>query len=295
MNALLPELEISAPPHPAPLTSMLGNTDERLVNHLCAHPDFAKHVPGPSNVEISVLADRGESAYEDPLIITQDGLVVEGHALWQLAKLQKRPTIRCIVREMTKEQALLHIIHRNRGSKGINDFVRILLALELEPWFKERAKLNQRIGGREKGSSQLTEADRLDVRQEIARAAGVSVGNVSKVKNILADAIPEVQEALRLREISISRGAILATFSPGGQRHRLATGCKQLGIQKRILTLLAKHKAHPGVCGGLREVQQGLRRLRDEDCLSTLAETLSDIIHEIDRLLSIAKGADRAA
>jgi hypothetical protein len=72
---------------------------------------------------------------------------VEGYALWQLAWLQKRPTIRRIVREMSREQALLHIIDRNRGSKGINDFVRILLALELEPWFKERAKLNQRISG----------------------------------------------------------------------------------------------------------------------------------------------------
>jgi hypothetical protein len=122
--------------------------------------------------------------------------------------------------------------------RGLTTFVRILLALELEPWFKERAKLNQRIGGRDKGSSQLTEADRLDVRLEIARAAGVSVGNVSKVKYILTDAVPEVQEALRLGEISISRGATWARTSPGKQRRRLADGRNRKGIHRTINILL---------------------------------------------------------
>jgi hypothetical protein len=93
-----------------------------MVDHLRAHPDFTKHSSGYSTTEISALCDRGESAYEDPLTITQDGFVVEGYALWQLARLQKRRTVRCIVREMSREQALLHIIDRNRGSKGINDF-----------------------------------------------------------------------------------------------------------------------------------------------------------------------------
>jgi len=36
---------------------------------------------------------------------------------------------------------------------------RILLALELEPWFKEKARSNLRAGGQNKGSSKLTEAE----------------------------------------------------------------------------------------------------------------------------------------
>ena len=46
----------------------------------------------------------------------------------------------------------------------------------------ETARQNQRVGGQNKGSSTLPEADRLDVRFAIASTAGVSVGNVSKVK-----------------------------------------------------------------------------------------------------------------
>ena len=79
-----------------------------------------------------------------------------GYAVWQLAKFQRRATVPCIIRHMSEEEALLHLIEKNRGSKGINDFVRILLALELEPWFRTRAKSDQRISVKAKGSSQLT-------------------------------------------------------------------------------------------------------------------------------------------
>ncbi len=296
MNVVSPEFATLARPYLAPLTLTPDPTDEWIVDHLRAHPDFVKHCPGYSTAEISALASRGESAYDNPLAITQDGYVVEGYALWQLAKLQKRPTIRCVVREMNREQALLSIIDRNRGSKGINDFVRILLALELESWFKERAKLNQQIGGREKGSSQLTEAHRVDVRQKIAQAAGVSVANVSKVKHILEDAVPEIQEALRLGEISICRGADWANISPTRQHQRLADVRQRRGIHRTINILLTKqNSSHLRVCDGLRDVQRGLRKLQHEDCLSPLLEPLGGVIRGISLLLERTEESDHAA
>jgi len=270
--------------------------DDRPVSELKAHPDLIKHASGYCNKEISALSERGESVYEDPITVTQDGLVIEGYALWQLAKLQKRKTIRCIVREMGKEQALIHIIGRNLGSKGINDFVRILLALELEAWFKEQAKGNQRMGGRNKGSSQLTEADRLDVRLEIARAAGVSVGNVSKVKHILRSAEPELREALRQGEISISRGATWAKIPPAGQRQRLAHGRQRRGIHKTISILLKKHHStHPRICDGLRDIQRGFRRLQQEECLLQLSDPIEGVIRGVDLLLTPTEEAYRAS
>jgi hypothetical protein len=104
----------------------------------------------------------------------------------------------------SRYRSLHHAAHERGGGaapfdreepwfKGCQRLVRILLALELEPWFRMRAKSNQRRGGREKGSSQLTEADRLDVHRKISRVAGVSVGNVSTVKRILVGAVPELQ------------------------------------------------------------------------------------------------------
>jgi hypothetical protein len=273
-----------------------GAVIEHRVDALLAHPGFAKHSLGYSTQEISALSNRGESAYLDPLTITQNSYVVEGYATWQLAKIQQRATVPCIIREMSDEEALLHLIERNRGSKGINDFVRILLALELEPWFRTRAKSNQRIGGKAKGSSQLTEADRLDVRVEIARAAGVSVGNVSKVKQLLRDAIPELQDALRVGEIRISRAAAWARNSAAGQRRRLADHRTSVGIHRTINTLLKKHEARqPSICEGLRDIQRGLKKLQSEECLSLLWEPLSQVVRGIDPLLAEAESANHAA
>lgn len=85
----------------------------------------------------------------------------------------------------------------------MNDSTRIVLAFELETVFHAEACKNQRIGGQFKGSSNLTEATIIDVRKEVAAAAGVSVGNITKVKQILASAIPEMISALKSGELSI--------------------------------------------------------------------------------------------
>jgi hypothetical protein len=45
----------------------------------------------------------------------------------------------------------------------------------------------------------------VDVRSEIATVAGVSLGNVTKVKRVMTSAFTEFQEALRNGEIGVNR------------------------------------------------------------------------------------------
>lgn len=222
-------------------------------------------------------------------------MIVEGYALWQLAMLQRRATLTCVVRHMDQETALLHLLDRNRGSKGIGDFARILMALELEPWFRERAKSNQRIGGRCKGSTQLTEADRLDVRIEVARAAGVSAGNVSKVKQIQQSAIPQIREALLAGEIQINRAATWSRSARSTQECRLSDFRSERGIRRTITVLLRKHQdRYPMLREGLRDVQRGLRYLHTDAQLSSVFNSLQAVIDEIDEVLEPDK-VSRAA
>ena len=103
----------------------------------------------------------------------------------------------------------------------MNDFSRILLALDLEPELKEKARQNQSLGGQGKGSSNLTEAARLDVRNAIAKIAGVSVGNITKVKQVLAAAPPNIISALRGRELSIHRAWSWCKLSAENQENLL--------------------------------------------------------------------------
>ena len=58
-------------------------------------------------------------------------------------------------------------------------------------------RANQRIGGLHKGSSNLTEAQRVDSRSELAAAAGVSPGNIRKVKQLIESAHPMIKQALK--------------------------------------------------------------------------------------------------
>lgn len=258
----------------------------RRLAELLPHPCVVKYTRGYSTQELSRLTERGESAYADPITITHENVIVEGYAIWQLARLQKRATLTCIVRHMDLESALLHLLDKDRGPKGIGDFARILMALELEPWFRERAKSNQRIGGKEKGSTQLTEADRLDVRIEVARAAGVSAGNVSKVKQIIQSAIPEIREALLSDEIRIHRGAEWSRSEKSTQARQLSDFRNEHGIRKTIAVLLRKHQdRHPAMCDGLRDVQRGLRTCYGDPSLSLLLATLRTMIDQIEEML----------
>ena len=267
----------------------------RRVADLFPHPVIAKHAPGASAHELSILSERGEAAFADPLTITHEDLIVDGYALWHLAKLQDRAMLSCIVRPMDRESALLHLLRGSRGTRGINDFARVQMALELEPWFRERAKANQRFGGREKGSAHLPEADRLDVRIEVARAAGVSAGNVSKVKRILQFAIPAIENAVLRGDIQIHRAASWARESPSIQAQRLEDFHNEHGIRRTIAVLLKKHETgHPTICGGLRDLQLGLRKLHAEPTLSSLVADLYAMICKVDRLLDSGE-VDRAA
>jgi hypothetical protein len=63
-----------------------------------------------------------------------------------------------------------------------------------------------RAGGKFKGLANLPNANHIDVRKEIAHAAGVGERNVSAVKEILKRAHPELLRALKEGRLSINLG-----------------------------------------------------------------------------------------
>jgi hypothetical protein len=211
------------------------------VDQLRPHPAYASLDIAISAPELSALTERGDTAFQEPLLITREYIVVDGYDRWELAKRQGRPTLPCIEYDVSEQEALVWLLQKLRPSRGVNNFCRILLALELEPCLKQRAHANQRHGGLQKGSSNLTEAERLDVRAEIAATAGVSTGNVNKVKQILTDARPELILALRTGEVSIHR-AWCWLKEPERQLEHLDLFRDRCGITKTVNALLRAHR-----------------------------------------------------
>ena len=167
--------------------------------------------------------------------------IIDGNGRWALARRQGRTTVTCIEYDLTDEEALHWLLHRHRRVEGLNAFYRILLALDLELWFRQRARANQSVGGRIKGSSKLTEAERVDVRSEIAAAAGVSLGNVTKVKQLMITACTELQGALRNGEVSVHRAWVWREMSCENQRRALMLYRGERGVRKTIRRLISKH------------------------------------------------------
>ncbi len=231
----------------------MGSRPPRLVtcpvHSLHPHPGYVRHHITVPASHLSLLAHSEDRLFDEPLSITRDRTVLDGYARWQLARQQERPTLPCLEYDLSPAEALHWLLQKHRRSNGINDFSRILLALELEPWLKEQARSHQQLGGQHKGSSNLAEADRLDVRSKIAAAAGVSTGNLSKVRHLISDAHPQVLEALRLGEVSIHRASIWLQ-APEKQLDRLMLHQNLRGITKTVHALLNAHR-HPAGDGAL--------------------------------------------
>jgi hypothetical protein len=212
------------------------------VDELRPHPSYVRHQLTVPAAKLSALVEQGEEAFREPLVITRDRIVIDGYARLELARRKRRMTLPCIEYELTEEEALHRLLHRVRRSNGLNDFSRIRLALDLEPLLTEKARLNQRAGGQNKGSSKLTEAGRLDVRKEIARIAGVSVGNVTKVKQLTTTAHSGIIKALREKELSIHRAWLWSKLSLEQQQENLWLNQSKRGIAQTIRHLLSSHQ-----------------------------------------------------
>jgi len=141
----------------------------------------------------------------EPILITMNGTILAGFGRWRSAVFEGKLELNCIEYQLNEDESLWFILTQHQTRSGWNDFIRIRLALALEPDFQQRAFDNMRAGGKFKGLANLPEARRIDVRKEIARAAGVGDRNVSNVRTILKVAHPRLIEALRNGTLRINR------------------------------------------------------------------------------------------
>jgi hypothetical protein len=141
----------------------------------------------------------------EPILVTPNGTILAGFGRWQLAVVEGRREIHCIEYALGEDESIRFILSYHQSKRGWNAFVGIRLALTQEPSLQQAALDNMRAGGKYKGWANLPEVQRIDVRQEIATAAGVGARNVSNVKTILKVAHPRVIEALTEGSLTINR------------------------------------------------------------------------------------------
>jgi len=219
----------------------------KLVNcaldELRPHPSYVRHGLSPSTAQLSALSALGEHSFREPIVITSNRLIVDGYARFELAQRQRRETVLCLEYELSEEDALHWLIQRHRPSQGQSAFNRALLALDLEPSLQETARMNQQWGGQNKGLSSLTKAQCVNVRSKIAVAAGISSGNVRKVKYIVSQARTPLKEAVRTDEISINLAEKWSHEPDAKQHENLRLLRIERGIRRKARHLVAAEVA----------------------------------------------------
>ena len=177
-----------------------------------------------------------------PILITTNGTILAGFGRWRSALFDDRHEINCIEYSLREEEALRFIISPHQPRRGWNASIRICLALKLEPYFQERARANMSAGGKYKGWANLPEAQHIEVRQEIARVAGVGARSVSNVRTILQTAHPRLIEALRDGVLTINRAIHFCKLPRAQQVEQFIRYSEERATNKVICRSIARPK-----------------------------------------------------
>lgn len=184
---------------------MQGYPVIRAPEELHLHPALARLNLSASVIDSNRVRRPKVRPPHEPILITKSGTIISGFLEWHDALSNKLPAVDCIEYPLNDNEAIQLILGLHQSRRVWNDFTSIRLALELEPDFQAKALANQIAGGKYKGSANLPSARHIDVRQEIALAAGVSARNVGNVKTILKKASPRLIEALQTGSLTIHR------------------------------------------------------------------------------------------
>jgi len=217
-----------------------GRAVQRATETLRPHPTYQELCGPIALVRVRRVAQQ-QGPIREPLLTTSDGMILDGHARWQVALDRQQPSLPCIEYDVTDDEALQIVIQHHRASEGLNDFCRIVMALELEPCFRERSRRAGPTTGAKKPSSNLTNDEHRDVRKAIARVAGVSTGNVTKVKQLLSTVIQETRGRLLWGEVSIHRAWQWRTLTATAQRDALWEHLHRGAIKTTIARLVRGH------------------------------------------------------
>jgi hypothetical protein len=247
------------PFHPTAMSGLAGRSVVRSPEQLRLHR--ALEGLGWTGVidEFNDAARRKNPSVPEPILITTTGTILAGFGRWRLAVSEGSHQISCIEYELSENDSLQLILTHHQTRRGWNAFVRIRLALTLEPDLQQKALDNMRDGGKYKGLANLPDVERVDVRQEVADAAAVGARNVTNVKTLLKVAHPRLIEALRDGALTINRAIQFCKLPRGEQLEQYIRYTEERAISKVIRQAIPRpkqEKVSPNLSAVLDALQQ---------------------------------------
>jgi hypothetical protein len=189
----------------------------RKTGELQLHPVLIQLNLVPTLINCTIHGRKPSETIPEPILITSSNIIISGVREWHAAVSEGRPVLACTEYRLTDDEALQLILILQQSRSTWNDFTRIRLALEQEPYLQLKAHANKVAGGKDKGLANLPEAKRIDVREEIAYLAGACPRNVSKVRTIVLKGHPRLVDACQTGILTIHRASKLCRV-PGDKQ-----------------------------------------------------------------------------
>jgi transcriptional regulator with XRE-family HTH domain len=175
-------------------------------------------------LERSLLAEGCREA----LILWRD-VLIDGHNRYAICTRHDIP-FRTVQNDKFEsiEDVKLWMIDNQLARRSVSDFQRGLMALRKKEIMAARAaqKKDAELETEEDLSAAFTPP--WNTREEVARAARVSANTISQIERIQKAAAPELVEAVRSGQISVSAAANVASLPRDAQVAAVAGGKKEL-------------------------------------------------------------------
>jgi ParB-like chromosome segregation protein Spo0J len=184
--------------------------------------EFRNLIPPMQADELSSLRESiSREGCRDALIVW-GGVLVDGHNRYAICTELGKPFNTKEITFADRDEVKIWIIRNQFSRRNLNDFQRVELGLKLEPLLKKQAVQKQRAGGEDKVPQKS--AKPIDVRQEVAKAAGVSHDTVGKVRKIVNSPVKELAHYTREGKVSINAAAKVAELPEKEQREAVEAG-----------------------------------------------------------------------
>jgi hypothetical protein len=190
------------------ITSKGGSGDIMLNMEIKINNEYASLVPELTKEEYESLKESiKQNGIWVPLIVNQDGVLLDGHHRYKACKELGIVEPHYIVKEVNnKYDEEFFIIDCNLKRRQLNNFQKVELALKRKLILVEIAINNMLAGAR--GDRNLTPLGRVD--EQIGMLAGVSRDSVRKVERILqyrpaAEEGEIIIQKLRIGKMSINQ------------------------------------------------------------------------------------------
>src|SRR5271163_4449547 len=116
-NRTQPEIAMSATAYN--VNNPLGRSVACRVDELRPHPGYLRHGITVPACRLSFLAGSEIPIDREPLLVTQERTILDGHARWELARLRGIGNVSCLEYDLSEEEALLWLLQKNQRSDSL--------------------------------------------------------------------------------------------------------------------------------------------------------------------------------